>query len=137
MTTIKIQRLNDYMNRMRDYKIFIDGQQVGTIANGETKVFPATVGQHSVTAKIDWCSSPDILIDSKEDELIHLKVAGFKNGNWIMPIAGGIIALHFILSMTLNIEYTIYLVIPAFILLMYYFTIGRKKYLTLLKIQEK
>jgi len=136
MATIRLKRTSEYNNRMRDYKIFIDGQQVGIIANGEAKDFPTTVGQHNVTAKIDWCSSPDVSIDIKDNETKELRVSGFKNGNWFMPLAGGIIALHFILKMTLNIEYTIFLVIPVFVILVYYLTIGRKKYLTLDKVTD-
>ena len=135
MASIKLHRKREYTNRMRDYKIFINGLEVGTIANGETKEFATTVGQHSVTAKIDWCSSPDISIKTDDNEIVNLKVSVFKNGNWLMPIAGGIIALHFILKMTVDLEYTIVLVIPVFILLMYYLTLGRKKYLTMTEVQ--
>jgi hypothetical protein len=100
MATIRIKRTSEYINLLRDYKIFIDGQQVGTIANGEIKDFPTTVGQHIVTAKIDWCSSPDVSIDVKENQTINLNVYGLK---------------------TLN----------GFLLLMYYLTKGKNKYLTL------
>jgi hypothetical protein len=54
MATIKLQRTSEYNNIMRDYIIFIDGQEVGIIANGETKDFATTVGQHTVTAKIHF-----------------------------------------------------------------------------------
>jgi hypothetical protein len=121
---------------MRDYKIFIDGQQVGTIANGETKDFPSAVGQHIVTAKIDWCGSPDISIDLKENQTSNLKVGGFKYGKIIMPIGLGIIVLHFILSKFVDFDYTIFLVAPFFLMMAYYLTIGRKKYLTLEKVNE-
>jgi len=131
MATIKIERASEYNNRMRGYKILIDGQQAGAIASGETKEFSTTAGQHTVTAKIDWCSSPNISIDINDKETKRLKVGGFKNSNWLMPLAGGIIALHFILKLTLNIEYAIFLVIPVCILLVYFLTFGRKQYLTL------
>lgn len=134
MSTIRIQRSSEYNNRLRDYKIFIDGQQAGIIANGETKEFATTDGPHTITAKIDWCSSPDISIKISNSETKQLKVGGFNNGNWFMPLAGGIIALHFLLRMTLHIDYVIYFVIPVFFILMYYLTIGRKKYLTLQEI---
>ncbi|MCZ2395005.1 MAG: hypothetical protein LC100_00510 [Chitinophagales bacterium] len=137
MATIRLKRTSEYNNRMRDYKIFIDGQQVGTIANGETKDFPTTVGQHIVTAKIDWCSSPDISIDVNENQTSNLKVGGFKNGQILMPIGLGLIVLHFILSKFADFDYTIFLVTPLFLLLFYYLTIGRKKYLTLEKVNEE
>ena len=131
MTTIRLKRTSEYNNRIRDYKIFIDGQQVGTIANGETKEFPTSVGQHIITAKIDWCSSPDISIELKENQTISLKVGGFKYGQILMPIGLGLIVLHFMLSKFADFDYTIFLVAPLFLLMVYYLTIGRKKYLTL------
>ena len=136
MATIRLKRTNEYNNRMRDYKIFIDGQQVGTIANGETKDFPTTVGQHTVTAKIDWCSSPELLIELKENQTSNLKVGGFKYGKILMPVGLGLIVLHFILSKFADFDYTIFLVAPLFLLLVYYLTIGRKKYLTLEELNE-
>ena len=137
MATIRIKRTSEYNNKMRTYKIYIDGQNVGTISNGETKEFQTTEGQHSMFAKIDWCSSPEILISLSNDQIKDLKVGGFKNGSWIMPVTGGIIALHLILRIMFHINYVIFLVIPAFLLLVYYLTLGRKKYLTLEEIQTE
>lgn len=131
MATIRLKRTSEYNNRMRDYKIFIDGQQVGTIANGETKDFPTTVGQHTITAKIDWCSSPKISIELKENQTSNLKVGGFKYGQILMPVGLGLTVLHFILSKFADFDNTIFLVAPLFLLMVYYLTIGRKKYLTL------
>ena len=131
MAMIKIQRKSEYYNKLRDDKIFIDGQQVGTIANGETKEFAAKDGQHTVTAKIDWCSSPDILVDIKDNETKNLNVGGFKKGNWLMPLGLVVLVLHFILSKTIGFNYAIFLLVPTSLLLVYYLTIGRHKYLIL------
>lgn len=131
MALIILKRTNEYNNRMRDYKIFIDGQMVGTIANGETKEFPTTAGQHIVSAKIDWCSSPDMSINVKENQTKNLKVGGFKNGQFLIPIGIGLVVLNFILSKFVNFESTMFLVVPLLLLIIYYLTIGRKKYLTL------
>lgn len=136
MATIKIQRTSEYNNWMKDYKIFIDGKKIGTIKNGETKLFSTLPGQHTLTAKVEWCSSPVISFDINDDEVKTFKVGGFKNGNWIMPITGGIIALHFILKLATNSNYTIFLVIPAFILLVYYLTIGQRNYLVLFEVES-
>jgi hypothetical protein len=136
MATIKLNRTNEYNNKMRDYKIFIDGQQVGTIANGETKEFPSTVGQHIVTAKIDWCSSPDISINLKENQTSHLKVGGFKNGQLLMRIGLGVVVLHFILSKFADFDYLIFLAVPLLLIMVYYLSLGRKKYLTLEALQN-
>lgn len=136
MATIKIQRTNEYQNKMRAFKIFIDGQEAGTIANGETKDFETKAGKHTVTAKIDWCSSPDIAVDVKEHEIKNLEVGGFKNGKWIMLTGFIIVGLHLILSKTIGFNYTIFLLVPNFLIMIYSLTLGRRKYLTLKEIKE-
>ena len=136
MATIRLKRTSEYNNRMRNYKIFIDGQLVGTIANGETKDFPTTVGQHIVTAKVDWCSSPDITVDINDNQIKNLKVGGFKYGQILMPVGLGLFVLHFIFSKFADFDYTIFLAAPLFLLMVYYLTIGRKKYLTLEDVNE-
>ena len=134
MATIIFKRTSEYNNRFRGYHLFIDGKKIGTIANGQTKEFETTSGQHNVVAKIDWCSSPEISLTLGDTDKKELIVGGFKNSNWIMPIAMGIIGLHFLLSFAFNFEYLIVLIVPAFILLVYYLTVERKKYLTLIEL---
>lgn len=131
MATIVIKRTSEYNNRLRDYQLFLDGKKIGTIANGQTKEYQATKGQHTIIAKIDWCSSPEISLTLREDDRKNFIVGGFKNGNRIMPVAIGIIVFHFILRRVFHFDYLIFLIIPAFILSVYYLTTGRKKYLTM------
>ncbi|MES2332121.1 MAG: hypothetical protein V4539_21105 [Bacteroidota bacterium] len=134
MGTIKIQRTSEYNNLLRDFGIYIDGQKVGTIAHGETKEFPVTPGPHIIYSKIDWCSSPQIPFEITGDGNKVFKVGGFKNGNWIIPLALGIIILDYALSTLFGISYLFYLIVPGFLLLVYYLTIGRKRYLSLSEI---
>ena len=136
MATIRLQRTSEYINRFRDYRIFIDEQQVGTIANGETKYFATNEGQHTIAAKIDWCSSPNISFDIKGNQTKRLKLGGFKNAQRLIPITLGLLVLCSILSKFVNFGYTLLLAAPVFILLFFYLTIGRKKYLTLTELND-
>ena len=131
MATIVFKRTSENVNILRDYQLFLDGKKIGSIANGQTKEFEITAGQHNIVAKIDWCSSPELSLTLNETDKKELTVGGFKNGNWLMPIAMGIIALNVVLRLAFNFDYGIFLIIPPFILLVYYLTVGRKKYLTL------
>ena len=131
MATIKIQRTKEHNNRLRDFIILIDGQEIGKLANGEIKDFEIVPGHHTIKAKIDWCSSPELSIITDDNETKNLKVGGFKYGNWLMPITVIIILLHSIIKAKAGINGTIFLVIPSFLLLAYYLTFGRNKYLTL------
>lgn len=136
MSSITIQRNREYNNRFRSFRIFIDGREVGKIGHGETKTFTVTPGAHRVMAKIDWCSSEEVEVNVQEHETKMLAVSGFRHGNWLMPLSGGIIALHFILKLTLDFSYTIALVLPVFLFLFYLMTFGRDKYLKLAAVNE-
>ena len=131
MATIKIRRTNDYINFLRDYRLFIDGQKIGTIGNGQTKDFEITVGRHSVIAKIDWCSSQKLSFDINDTDSKILLVCSFKNGKWIIPAAQGFMVLCIMLIWASHFYSLIILIIPTLLLLLYYFTIGYKNYLTL------
>lgn len=131
MSAIILQRHNEYVNSQRSYRIFIDGVAAGNIRNGETKNYPVAAGRHRVMAKIDWCGSEEIEVDVKEGESVTVAVSGFRFSNWLMPLSSGIIALHFILDMTIDFSYLIFLVIPVLLGLIYLVTIGKNKYLRL------
>jgi len=131
MAKIILQRTSEYVNRMRDYKIYLDGLKIGTIANGETKQFEINTGQHSIIAKIDWCCSPEINTTFSENETKSLKVGGFKNGNWIMPVGLILIVIVLFLDKYFDNLWALLLELPPFAILVYYLTIGRRNYLTL------
>lgn len=131
MSTLKIERPSQFNNSMRDYTILVDGTPAGSIKDGETREISLSPGSHTVAAKIDWCSSPEVAINLVQGQVAALKVGGFKYSNWLMPLAGGIIGLHFVLKIFFQLEYLIVLVFPAFLFLVYYLTLGRKKFLSL------
>jgi hypothetical protein len=135
MATIKIQRTSELNNRLRDYRIYIDGEKIGTIADGETKNFIISSGQHSIIAKIDWCSSPEISFNIIDTDTKTFNVGGFKGGNKIVLITIGLIALYFILKVLLQNSYTIFFLLTVPFVLGYYITVGRKRYLILTEIE--
>jgi hypothetical protein len=131
MAIINIQRAHSFTNRWRDYEIIIDGKAVGMISPNETKAFDVSKGQHTITAKIDWCSSPDLIVELDENQTQIISVGVLKQLEWMMRVSGGIIALHFLLKIFFGFEYLLILVFPAFIFLVYILTFGRKRYLTI------
>jgi hypothetical protein len=131
MPKLVIKRSSEYNNSLRNYGIYIDGEKADTIANGETKELTITTGRHTLYFKIDWCSSPEVSFDITDSDIKSVLVGGFKNGSWMVPAAGGIILLSYLLERLFGIYYLFFLAIPAFLVIVYYITIGRKKYLTL------
>ena len=50
-------------NTARRYKIYVDGVKVAAIGNGKTIEIPVAVGEHRVKARLDWCSSPEVVVN--------------------------------------------------------------------------
>ncbi len=52
------RREGGYRDRVRAYKVMLDGEEVGAIKHGETHEQPIDAGQHELRIKIDWSGSP-------------------------------------------------------------------------------
>jgi hypothetical protein len=50
-------RDSGHADRLRAYKVIVDGNTAGEIRNGETMEFPISSGQHDLLFKNDWCGS--------------------------------------------------------------------------------
>ena len=55
---VVIRRETAYRDRLRKYKVLIDGNEVGHISAGDEERFPVTTGEHELQLKIDWKGSP-------------------------------------------------------------------------------
>lgn len=46
-----------WKDRIRSYKVVLDGAVVGKLRNGAQEIFPVHPGQHSLAIRIDWTGS--------------------------------------------------------------------------------
>ena len=60
---ITLRRPAEVTNSGRRYKIYVDGVKVAAIRVGKTIEIPVAAGPHTVKAKLDWCSSPEVTVD--------------------------------------------------------------------------
>ena len=68
MTELIIRRqLASWQDRMRSYKIFVDGQMAAEITNGAEVRIPVSAGSHVVQLKIDWCRSMPLEVSVDEN----------------------------------------------------------------------
>jgi len=69
MAEIELIRPNGYrVDRGREYRVDIDGQKVGSIKIGETKVFTIPSGRHTLQLKQDWGSSEKLQVDLGDND---------------------------------------------------------------------
>ena len=130
MTTIQITRPNEWTNRLRKYKIYLDDNHAGTISNNTTLDLYVPAGKHILIAKMGWYGSQEIEIDIKEDEIKYAKVSCSVITKWLPLIMVPFFILFFIGKDFLPKIQWLFLV-PALILIVYMLTLGRKKYLDL------
>lgn len=63
--TIKIKRDSGYADRLRAYKVVLNGEVIGKITNGQTVEFDIPKGIHKLQLKIDWCRSNIVEFEMK------------------------------------------------------------------------
>lgn len=135
---IILSRNNEFLNRTRAYRVFIDGEEAGKIGNSKTEEFPLSAGKHTVKCKIDWCSSGEYQFETNGNDNIYLHVkSGMK---YFMPLyiimmvwlASGLVFKSkraFFGAAYPWIQWVVVLV--PLLYMVYYFTIGKNKYLAI------
>jgi hypothetical protein len=63
MAEIVIRRPSAWGDKMRSYRIVVDGDHVGTVGENAEARIAVKPGRHTVRLKIDWCWSPPLEID--------------------------------------------------------------------------
>jgi hypothetical protein len=133
MTKIRIERNSEWNNKAREIGIYIDNEKVGTIDDGEIKEYEVVSGKHQIYAKIDWCRSQKLELNTNGNGTITLKLTGFKYGSWILPIMLGFSAIYYLLTYVFDIKLLHIVWIPVIVLLYptYLITFGKNRYLIL------
>ena len=66
---LKIHRYTAWQDKVRKYKIVLDGNTLGKISEGETLAFPISNGKHELTLKIDWCRSQKLIFEKNDSDV--------------------------------------------------------------------
>ena len=135
---IIINRKSQWMNRMRDFKVFVDDQEAGKVKNGNSEEIVVEEGVHVVYLKFRFYRSASLTITLNKSETKFLLAQSGMKYFWTYYIL-------FILALLLkplikNLETDISawlpylqigLMVPLLLYVLYYLTLGRKKYLLL------
>ncbi|WP_158962608.1 hypothetical protein [Myroides fluvii] len=76
MSKIVVKRSSEFSNKARKIAIYLGEKKIGTIEDGETKVFDIPSGHHTLTAKIDWCKSNDLSFTIQEGKMQYFNLKG-------------------------------------------------------------
>jgi hypothetical protein len=79
-STIRIHRLHVQMrDRLRPYRVIVDGKRVGGVRNDRTEEFTTTPGEHTVQLKIDFVGSPVLRITVEAGETVTLRAGAHES----------------------------------------------------------
>ncbi len=133
---IILSRKNEFLNRTRFYRVFIDGAEVDKIGNATTEEFQLTEGKHTIKCKIDWCSSGEYAIETNGNDNLYLRVkSGMKYFMLLYVIMMVWLASGLVFKSKRVFFGTAYpyiqrmVVLVPLLYMLYYFTIGKNKYL--------
>lgn len=74
--SIIIKRKSAFLrDRLRRYKVLIDGEERGRIRNGKTVSFDVAPGRHTLRVTIDWAGSPEATVSLEEGDTVSFIVA--------------------------------------------------------------
>jgi hypothetical protein len=133
MAKLIIKRTSEWNNRMRDIEIYLDGEKISVIGNGQIKEFEVEPGEHTLRSKIDWCGSETLKMNISDNESKRIELSGFKLGKYIVPILLIISIAYIGFGEKLNFDPMLFSVImlPLGLYFIYHLTLGRNKYLRL------
>ncbi len=133
MPKLIIKRTSELNNKSRDFGLYVNGDKIGVIKNGETKVFDLETGKHQIVAKIDWCQSRKLNLEFQKNETRTIELSGFKYANLIIPLIAAMFLGHFVLKFVFGIDLVILIFagLVVFLYPIYFITFGRKRYIIL------
>ena len=133
MSKIIVYRNTEWANKWRTIDLYMDGEKLGSLEDGQTIAFEIPTGNHSLEAKIDWCGSNTIELMMEEDDIVNLEITGFLFSKYFLSVA--IIAfICYMLVYHLTGRSNIFLgalIMAIFGYFIFYISIGRKHYLQL------
>ena len=85
-TQITVRRTTSYADRLRAYKVKVDGVVVGLVRARESVTVPVAPGRHSLVIRIDWGGSEQIDFEVKTGEHIFFE-CGSSLAGWRVLLA--------------------------------------------------
>jgi GTP-dependent phosphoenolpyruvate carboxykinase len=92
VATIHVHRERaPWKDRLRAYKIEVDGEVVAKLKDGESTAIEVEPGERTVVAKIDWAGSPPVTLTVGEHDVVHVAVANDVNTRKFWRGLGGVL----------------------------------------------
>jgi|HubBroStandDraft_6_1064221.scaffolds.fasta_scaffold383430_2 hypothetical protein len=79
-TTIAVSRDRGYADRLRDYRVLLDGGEIGRIGNGGQRSFEIAAGRHQLMMRVDWGRSNVLTFEIGPDQSVKFRCGSSLRG---------------------------------------------------------
>jgi hypothetical protein len=86
MPTLTVRRDRGWVDRFRNYKIVVDGSEIGRLAEGDLLRQEIATGSHVIEARIDWCGSQPLEFEASSEDLTVLVANATQDGGVLSTI---------------------------------------------------
>ena len=77
---IRVTRTESYADRLRAYRILVDGVERARLKAGDSVDILVGAGSHAVAAKVDWCGSPTVDVTTRPGSTATMECASNLQG---------------------------------------------------------
>ena len=140
MNKLIISRKKEFFHSAKGFKIFLNNQEIDTIASDETKVIEIPEGTSNLYAKRNWYRSRNLPITVSSGETKRVSISGNMFHRIIMLLMSIMTLLIILFKESLKTNYSFLkfpvIIITSFLLLawLYHLTIGRNRYIVIKEI---
>ena len=72
MPTLTVRRDKGWADKIRMYRILVDGVEIGQLGEGEVLRQEISYGPHVMEAKVDWCGSRPLRFEAQSADQVVL-----------------------------------------------------------------
>lgn len=92
--TVSVRRIEKWIGKLRGVTAKIDGEQIGTLKNGEEKTFSVTPGEHSIRVEAPWIASNTMEFSVASGETAQVEYEDLSEIKyWTLGACGGLGAI--------------------------------------------
>jgi len=130
---IILERKSQWLNRLKSYRVEIDGTEAGKVSNGTAEEFEVPGGNHTIACKVNWCSSNNYDFEVKPGETVYLNVKSGMKYFWpVYAVFFSTLLVRILYKKKLSEQFNWVIsgiMFACALYFLYFITIGRKQYL--------
>ena len=86
MAILTVARDKGWTDKFRRYRIVLDGEEIGHLAEDEVLEHAIADGPHRIDARIDWCGSGPVEFEVRGEDRLVLVRSGLRGWRFLLTL---------------------------------------------------